>query len=208
MMQEFSGHVRRHSSLSFFPALMQQLSCISRRFVRTANYPGQYGAARPCNRLLMWSSWIPIPFSISRQMLPQRACWGTTFTLAALKWLQMLKWPQDGCAAGQVTWIELLLSFKEQTGLAIPAPHPTVHGTFHSPGVHRVLHYEEDAGCRILVLQQLHAFPAHHHWARSLAVAQGNQYTWHHTPFWCGGTCGWIQLPAQLSPREQGQRAS
>ena len=73
----------------------------------------------------------------------QRACWGTTFTLAALKWLQMLKWPQDGCAAGQVTWIELLLSFKEQTGLAIPAPHPTVHGTFHSPGVHRVLHYEE-----------------------------------------------------------------
>ena len=54
----------------------------------------------------------------------QRACWGTTFTLAALKWLQMLKWPQDGRAVGQVTWIELLLSFKEQTGLAIPAPHP------------------------------------------------------------------------------------
>ena len=23
----------------------------------------------------------------------KRACWGTTFTLAALKWLQMLKWP-------------------------------------------------------------------------------------------------------------------
>ena len=68
-----------------------------------------------------------------------------TFTLAALKWLQMLKWPRDGCAAGQVTWIELLLSFKEQTGLAIPAPHPTVHGMFHSPGIHRVLHYEEKA---------------------------------------------------------------
>ena len=73
----------------------------------------------------------------------QRACWGITFTLAALKWLQMLKWPRDGCAAGQVTWIELLLSFKEQTGLAILAPHPTVHGMFHSPGIHKVLHYEE-----------------------------------------------------------------
>ena len=73
----------------------------------------------------------------------QRACWVTTFTLAALKWPQMLKWPQDGRGAGQVTWIELLLSFKEQTGLAIPAPHPTVHGMFHSPGIHRVLHYEE-----------------------------------------------------------------
>ena len=73
----------------------------------------------------------------------QRACWGVTFTLAAMRWLLLLKWPKDECAEGQVTWIELLLSFKEQTGLAIPAPHPTVHGVYHSPGVHSVLHYEE-----------------------------------------------------------------
>ena len=73
----------------------------------------------------------------------QRACWGVTFTLAAMRWLLLLKWPKDECAEGQVTWIELLLSFKEQTGLAIPAPHPTVYGVYHSPGVHSVLHYEE-----------------------------------------------------------------
>ena len=65
--------------------------------------------------------------------------WGTTFNAKLMSWLADLKWPISASPDQTVLWIELMVSFRLETGMAIPVADPKNMNCHLTPGIH-VIH--------------------------------------------------------------------
>ena len=65
--------------------------------------------------------------------------WGTTFNAKLMSWLADLKWPTSASPDQTVLWIELMVSFRLETGMAIPVADPKNMNCHLTPGIH-VIH--------------------------------------------------------------------